>query len=251
MNSKYKSRLVRSLLSILGVAGIVVGMAIILIAYFYIGPKLERVARSAGADLRSADSALASIEAHPVILASVPSLLNHSSKLASLVPETLLTTQGLLIEASSSLSVTATAANETSSGVAGLVLPKNTLGKDTLHLRNTSEQMRLLSSMLGEIQGASAPMARSLSAFSDEAARLIPTPGTARALVHGTRARLVDVAGLLEGMSPRLAMLGASALFGGMYILLGAISLILAMALPGPASAEAFGRITEEIKRAA
>ncbi|MFL5815341.1 MAG: hypothetical protein ACJ763_17320 [Bdellovibrionia bacterium] len=136
------------------------------------------------------------------------------------LPETLIALKGTLIEASNALSAAGTTAQKTQEGAAGLVLPKKSVQASNIHLQGTSEQLRQLSDVVGELSKSTTTLVRSLDA--------LPTSLNLNfnQAVQGTHTQLQSIQRSLHDASiPTQAMLLGLGL-GGLYIFLG-FSLIL------------------------
>ena len=190
----------------LGWLGVVVGIGIGLYSWFGLRPRLVSLSEQAQSNLATLNETAQRIGS-----------LQGGAKVAHLLPETLKGLQGTLHALSGALSGTAQATQETKSGVAGVVLPKESLGIDIALLHKSADQMGRLARNVGQIRMATDASAKDLHDLSKVIERIGPGIGS---LQHS----------IGDATLPTQACLLGTA-FSGIYIFMGIFSLVFSATL--------------------
>lgn len=203
-----QSRWIRNILLFVGLLGILVGVGIGAYSAFGMRPKLATLTDQIDNSLAAADRL--------TLKTGTANALGSSRETLNVLPETLIALKGTLLEASNALSATGVTAEKTQEGAAGLVLPKKSIQASNRHLQGTSDQLRQLSGIVGDLSTSTTRLVRSLDALS---------PSLSQA-VQGTHTQIQNIQQSLHTADvPTQAMLLGLGL-GGLYVFLG-FSLIL------------------------
>jgi uncharacterized protein YoxC len=234
--STSQSRWVRNFLFFVGILGILVGIGISAYSALSMRPRLATFTDQIEQSLTAADRL--TLSAGSINTQNGPGNSLRSGQAAlRLLPETLIALKGTLTEASNALSATGTTAQKTQEGAAGLVLPKKSVQASNFHIQGTSEQLRQLSDIVGELSTSTSKLVRSLDTL----------PQSIHQAVQGTHTQLQNIQQSLHTASiPTQAMLLGLGL-GGLYIFLGfSLILIASMYHQAIVSAETSTELTTE-----
>jgi hypothetical protein len=237
----------RKLLAVIGWISILAGIAIFFIAIAVIRPKVVDLSHQLGATLDSVDHASTVLGSNSTLLDAPLNVLQSAGRAASLLPETLISLQGTLTEASNALIAAKQTSAQAEKGVTGLVLPKQQLTTTNTHLDGAADQLKLLAGMVNQLIAPSRDVARNTGALARELTQLRARLGPTADLLQRSRSLIRD---LRETMAfanlPMLVVLVGLAL-GGLYFLLGCALVSLATVLKRmPSQLAARGAVTEE-----
>jgi hypothetical protein len=224
--------MIRFILSLIGCLAILMGVSTGLYSYFILRPKVAAVSEQTEKTLATLESASQNIESHTPLFVSLHSAtvrgVQSSSQMMELLPSTLTALRGTLIESSGLLETSSKTTKEAKEGVSGLVLPKKELTANMILLGKTASQLRLMAAMVDKLNRASVELASSAKDISNQFSDLKPQLGFFIPLLQNTRSQIRTTQEALHSLSLPTHTMLAGALFGGLYILLGFLTLSLA-----------------------
>jgi len=201
------TRTVSKLLFILGWVGLISGIGALAFGFFYLMPQAERTSREVRESLALADRALGTLEP---VAGAAPS----GASIVDLFPETLTSIRGTLNQGSTALVATARTIRSIE-GRFGLILPSDDFELNAIALTKTAEQLSILSKLIDEIQ------TRSIEVRAQG-----QTPPLLE-MLGDIRKQLNEVGETYQSLNLPWAVMGVSAVVGGLFAFLGLLAFAL------------------------
>jgi hypothetical protein len=228
-NGLQNIRLVKGVLLLLGCTGIGTGVGTGLYSYFELRPKLATLSEQMGQSLEMVESTTNLLEKHSPLFSASVTGIQAGTQILRLLPETLISLRGTLIESSELLNASSAATRETKKGAAGLVLPQEELSASAGIMRKTATQLRLMAKMVEQLKDASSGLAVSTSHISAQFAELTSNIAPVTQLLQNTRNHIRNTRQAVDSLSIPMHAALASIVLGGLYIFLGIFSFVLAL----------------------
>ncbi|HET6630587.1 MAG TPA: hypothetical protein VFG91_12500 [Woeseiaceae bacterium] len=224
-------------LFVTGVVALGSGVAIAVYSSAVLMPNVSRLIVEIREDIRVADRALAVLDKSDGLLARSIESFDAEADLMAILPETFAHVESVLRSTANTSFFAGEVTKQAGEGVSGLVLPDAETAESARALRETSEQMRQLAGVVGELGGASEPLAADLAGLSRALSGGPSRPKLDTARLTTARRHLQALQGAIADVEvPALAMFAGMAI-AGLYIVIGIICLALASGLSARASA--------------
>jgi uncharacterized protein YoxC len=192
----------------LGWSGIIAGLFIFAYSWLVLRPLLLNVSQQVQADLTDVKTASESLRDNKAAV-----------QVIGLLPNTIATLHGSLLNASTAMYSTAKTTNDAKKGITGLVMPKKALTQDTNRLSKTGEQLKLLAGVVGEMETPVGELADSLKQLPSKAENV------------SSRAEDLRSALARAAISFQASLLGTA--ISLIFLFLGSFCLIVSRAMEG------------------
>jgi hypothetical protein len=177
-------------------------------------------------DLSELDRAAGALQSSPLDLKTA---VQGGTRMASLIPETLLSLRGTLLQSSETLDALGATAHQTTKGASGMVAPNSALGLDDQLLKKTAVQLRILAGMVGELGAAAAGFRGGVADFNANVDRFQIDAVSVGQVLQSTRNHIQEIQRSIDYVALPMggALLGV--VIGGLYFIMGFLSFSLAL----------------------
>ena len=218
---------IKTILFLLGCLAIVIGLGTSFYTYFVLRPKMLTLSKQVTQGLGALESTTQALKEHDSLFSASLGGMQAGAEMANLLPETLTSLKGTLIESAELLYASSSVTKEAEEGISGLVLADKNLTATARFMRKTATQLRLMVGMVDKFQNVSSKLDSHATEISSQLTQLRSTFGPLKQLLENARANIQDTQNALNSLSLPTQISLAGIGFGGLYTFLGVALLAL------------------------
>lgn len=225
--NQMSDRLFRGILTALGVAGVVLGLAIMVIGFAVLQPRVKDLGKQIDRNLELTGNLLEVAGQHFTVVESSSAMVLDTARMATELPTTLASVRATLDQSADTLEITGSIMKSLQEGISGIPLPGDQLVRSAASTQELAREIRELSGRMSGFRGETLSLARESTDLSDDLKQFRSDLPRMRELIQSAGKELKSTRATLDDLLMPLGSGVFVALNGGIYFLLGLMFLVL------------------------